>query len=269
MTTDVQRNQHAVEAVVGYAASEGIATITLNRPHRLNAVVPELVESLCQALDRARADGVAAAVLTGAGRAFCSGHDLKQRAAEITEDEDRRRLHRMQDVTRKIRQCPFPVIAAVHGYALGAGCEFALCCDFVVADPGAVFGFPEVGVGLGVTGGISHLLPRTVGPIRAKQLVLLGERFGADEAYRLDLITEVTQAGRHLERALELAAALRERPRRALALAKFALDLGLQSGIDTSYEVEISNALALHNTADATAAALAFQTRADSGTAGS
>lgn len=246
------------EPVVGYQAAEGIAVVTLNRPHRLNAVVPELVEGLCAALSQARADQVGACVLTGAGRAFCSGHDLKQEPEPISEDEDRRRLQRMQDVTRLVRQAPFPVIAAVHGYALGAGCEFALCCDLVVAAADAIFGFPEVGVGLGVTGGISHLLPRMIGPARAKEFVLLGERFGAHEAHRLGLVNRLTEPGDHLRTAMELAAQLRDRPRRALARAKLALDVGPELGIEAAYEIEIANALALHNMEDAAAAAVAF-----------
>jgi len=249
------------DQVVGYQVVDGIAVVTLNRPHRLNAVVPELVEALCVALNRAREDQVAACVLTGAGRAFCSGHDLKQPPETISEHEDRRRLQRMQDVTRLIRQAPFPVIAAVHGYALGAGCEFALCCDLVVAAADAMFGFPEVGVGLGVTGGISHLLPLMVGPARAKEFVLLGERFGAHEAQRLGLVNRLTEPGEHLHCAMELAGQLRERPRGALARAKLALDLGPELGIEAAYEIEIANALALHNSSDATAAASAFQNR--------
>src|SRR5215471_20194463 len=182
----------AGEPVVGYQVADGIAVVTLNRPHRLNAVVPELVEGLCAALSQARADQVGACVLTGAGRAFCSGYDLKQEPELISENEDRRRLQRTQDVTRLVRQAPFPVIAAVHGYALGAGCEFALCSDLVVAASDAQFGFPEVSVGLGVTGGISRLLPLAVGMARAKELVLLGEDYSAAQALELGLINWVT-----------------------------------------------------------------------------
>ncbi|MFD9813356.1 enoyl-CoA hydratase/isomerase family protein [Streptomyces sp. NPDC059080] len=104
----------------------------------------------------------------------------------------RARLDRIQDVTRLIRDAPFPVVAAVHGYALGAGCEFALSCDLVVAAEGTRFGFPEVGVGLSVTGGVSRLLTGAVGPIKAKELILLGEHFDAQEARRLGLVTRVS-----------------------------------------------------------------------------
>jgi 2-(1,2-epoxy-1,2-dihydrophenyl)acetyl-CoA isomerase len=246
---------------VTYELSGGIAVITLNRPHRLNAVVPELVEQLCAALGQARQDDVGACVLTGAGRSFCAGHDLRHEHEPISEAEDRRRLHRIQDVTRLVRQAPFPVIAAVHGYALGAGCEFALCCDLVVASMGTVFGFPEVGVGLGVTGGISRLLPLAVGMAKAKELVLLGERFGAEQALELRLINWVVEPGQHLGFAMDLAARLHDRPRSALARAKHALDLGPEVGIEAAFEVEIASALALHMGADAQDAARAFRDR--------
>lgn len=245
--------------MVTYEFGAGIAVITLNRPHRLNAVVPELVEQLCTALGQARQDDAGACVLTGAGRSFCAGHDLRREHEPISEAEDRRRLHRMQDVTRLVRQAPFPVVAAVHGYALGAGCEFALCCDLVAASTDTVFGFPEVGVGLGVTGGISRLLPLTVGMAKAKELVLLGERFGAEQALELRLINWVVERGQHLGFAMDLAARLRDRPRGALARAKHALDLGPEVGIEASFEVEVASALALHPGADAQDAAKAFR----------
>jgi len=247
------------DELVAYQERGGIAVITLSRPHRLNAVVPELVEELCVALGQARRDDVGACVLAGAGRSFCAGHDLRQEHEPISEAEDRRRLHRVQDVTRLVRQAPFPVIAAVHGYALGAGCEFALCCDLIVATSDAAFGFPEVGVGLGVTGGISRLLPLTVGLAKAKELVLLGERFSAGQALELGLINWVVEPGQHLDFAMDVAARVCDRPRGALARAKRALDLGAEVGIEAAFEVEIANALALHAGSDAADAARAFR----------
>lgn len=251
----------AATDVVLYESEGGIAVITLNRPHRLNAVVPDLVEELCQALSQSRRDDVGACVLTGAGRSFCAGHDLKQEDEPLTEAEDRRRLHRVQDVTRLVRQSPFPVIAAVHGYALGAGCEFALCCDLVAASADAQFGFPEVSVGLGVTGGISRLLPLAVGLARAKELVLLGERFSAQRALDLGLVNWVVEPGQHLRFAMDVAARLRDLPRSALARAKLALDLGADGGMESAFETEIGNALALHKGTDARDAARGFRER--------
>src|SRR5581483_10366051 len=230
-------------AVVEYAASDGIARIELNRPERLNAVVPALTEGLLESLAAARADDAAAVVLSGRGRAFCAGHDLKE--PEPVEDDTaaRARLQRLQDVTRAIRGLPAIVIAAVHGYALGAGCEFALGCDLVVAAETAHFGFPEVGVGLSVTGGISAVLPRVVGPMRAKELLVLGEHFSAVQAMELGLVNRVVPAGRHEAVAAELAAACRDRPPTARALAKSVLDAGMESSVETALEREVEHAL--------------------------
>ncbi len=140
-------------SVVEYAIDGPVARLHLNRPERLNAVVPALTDSLLAGFERASRDGARAIVLAGRGRAFCAGHDLKEPEPVEDDAQARARLQRLQQVTRLIRDFPGIVIAAVHGYALGAGCEFALGCDLVVAGEDARFGFPEVGVGLSVTGG--------------------------------------------------------------------------------------------------------------------
>jgi 2-(1,2-epoxy-1,2-dihydrophenyl)acetyl-CoA isomerase len=225
--------------VVDYELDQSIARIYLNRPYRLNAVVPQLTAALTAALDRAGDDGARVVVLAGRGRAFCSGHDLKEPIETESVLMTRRRVDRIQDVTRAIRRFPGPVIAAVHGYALGAGCEFALGCDLVVASEEAQFGFPEVSVGLSVTGGISRLLPLLVGPLRAKELLLLGERFSAADALSMGLANRVTAAGEHESTASELAARLRDQPALALALAKQALDRGADIALEEAMAAEV------------------------------
>ena len=225
--------------VVDYELAESVAWIRLNRPERLNAVVPELTAALVAAFARAMQDGARVIVLAGRGRAFCSGHDLKEPLPPETVLATRLRVDQIQEVTRAIRRFPGPVIAAVHGYALGAGCEFALGCDLVVAAEDAQFGFPEVSVGLSVTGGISRLLPLLVGPVRAKELLLLGERFGAPRALELGLVNQVTPAGEHEKVAAEIAARLRDRPALALALAKQALDRGAESALEEAMAAEV------------------------------
>ena len=224
---------------VDYELSESVARVYLNRPHRLNAVVPELTAGLVAALARAGQDGARVVVLAGRGRAFCSGHDLKEQLPPETVLATRLRVEQIQDVTRAIRRFPGPVVAAVHGYALGAGCEFALGCDLVVASEDAQFGFPEVSVGLSVTGGISRLLPLLVGPVRAKELLLLGERFGATRALQLGLVNQVAVAGQHEQAAAVIAARLRDQPRLALALAKQALDRGADRALEEAMAAEV------------------------------
>jgi 2-(1,2-epoxy-1,2-dihydrophenyl)acetyl-CoA isomerase len=217
---------------VDYELDQSVARIYLNRPHRLNAVVPELTAGLVAALGRAGQDGARVVILAGRGRAFCSGFDLKEPRPAETVLATRIRVDGIQEVTRAIRRFPGPVVAAVHGYALGAGCEFALGCDLVVAAENAEFGFPEVSVGLSVTGGISRLLPLLVGPVRAKELLLLGDRFGASRALELGLVNRVAPAGQHEEVAAGIAARLRDQPALALALAKQALDRGAECALE-------------------------------------
>jgi 2-(1,2-epoxy-1,2-dihydrophenyl)acetyl-CoA isomerase len=224
--------------VVDYERDQSVARIYLNRPHRLNAVVPELTAGLVAAIDRAGSEGARVAVLAGRGRAFCSGHDLKEPVPQESVLETRLRVDGIQEVTRAIRRFPGAVIAAVHGYALGAGCEFALGCDLVVAAEDAQFGFPEVSVGLSVTGGISRLLPLLVGPVRAKELLLLGDRFGASRALELGLVNRVTPPGQHEEVAAEIAARLADQPALALVIAKQALDRGADSALEEAMATE-------------------------------
>src|SRR5689334_18258727 len=164
--------QQADGAAVELSVDADVAVIALNRPQRLNAVNDQLVEGLLAALSEVEAGDCGAAVLTGRGRAFCAGHDLKEPRGDA--DGLLGRLEHLQDVTRRIRGLSIPVIAAVHGHAVGAGAEFALGCDLVVAAEGTRFRFPEVGVGLSVTGGVTKLLTLLVGPLRAKEMVQIG-----------------------------------------------------------------------------------------------
>jgi len=228
---------------VEYQLSAGVARLHLNRPQRLNAVVPSLVDGLIEALERAQAEKARVVVLAGCGRAFCAGHDLKEPTPDETMLGTRARLERIQDVTRRIRSFPGPVIAAVHGYALGAGCEFALGCDLIVADEGAVFGFPEVGVGLSVTGGISNLLPRIVGPARAKEMLLLGEHIPAARAAELGLINRMVPAGTHEDVALEMAIAIAARPPVSASLAKRVIDAGADATLEEAMATEVEHAI--------------------------
>lgn len=227
---------------VAYSLTDGIAHLELDRPERLNAVSADLVEHLLFGLQRASGEA-AVVVLSGRGRSFCAGHDLKEPPAAETPLQTRVRLHRLQEVTRRVRAFPGIVVAAVQGYALGAGAELALMCDLVVADETARFGFPEVGVGLSVTGGISSLLPRVVGPARAKELLLLGGRLEADQALALGLVNRVVPAGEHVGAATELAQRVLERPPLAASLAKRVVDRAMEAELEASMAAEVDHAL--------------------------
>ena len=174
-------------------AGNGVRIITLNRPHRLNAIVPELLEDLIAALTDADTDsGVRAIVLTGAGRAFCSGDDLKEFAAQSqNEAATRAYIERIQDVTRAMVLGDTPVIGAIRGWAVGGGLEWLINCDFSIAAEGTRCFFPEISLGVFVTGGVTELLPRLVGLQRARELIMLGERFDATQAHAWGLVWQV------------------------------------------------------------------------------
>lgn len=237
---------------VDVSIEQGVAQVRLNRPERLNAVGGTLVDDLLGALDTVARSDAGAVVFSGRGRAFCAGHDLKEPAPE---GDSRARLERLQDVTRRLRGLAQPVVAAVHGYAIGAGAEFALGCDLVLAAEDAMFAFPETGLGLSVTGAASRLLPQLVGPLKAKELLLLGERIDAATALRLGLINDVVpdvHAG-----ATEWARRIAERPRGAVALAKRALDASVD--VAAALELEVSHALITEHTPEVAQSAEAFR----------
>jgi enoyl-CoA hydratase len=174
--------------------AERIATITVNRPDKLNALNAATIGELGAAIDdvRARPD-VAGIILTGAGRAFVAGADIGELAAQ-TPEAARERAERGQATFRRFETSPKPVIAAVNGFALGGGCELALACHVRIASDVAKFGQPEVKLGLIPGYGGTQRLPRLVGRGRALQLLLTGEIIDAAEAFRIGLVNRVVAA---------------------------------------------------------------------------
>src|SRR5262245_13266435 len=178
------------------------ATLRLNRPARLNAVSRELIEDVIAALDTLEADlGVRAIVLTGAGRAFCAGADLTERAGL---DERAVFAHRKRVVALfdRVGRCETPLVAAVNGFAYGGGAELALLCDVILASEQAVFRFPEVALGIIPGGGGCYTLVQAVGPYRARELVLTARKVPADEALALGMVSRVVPADRLLAEAI-------------------------------------------------------------------
>jgi len=193
--------------VISENLGNGVQRIALNRPARLNAITPELLDDLVAALQAADADEeVRAVVLTGEGRAFCSGDDLKDFEEQLAgEAGTRAYIERIQDVTRAMVLGDTPVVGAIRGWAVGGGLEWVINCDFAVATEGTRFFFPEISWGLFVTGGVTELLPRLVGLRRARELIMLGEKFGADEAAEWGILHEVVPQDELMPRALALA----------------------------------------------------------------
>ncbi len=214
-----------------------VAEITLNRPEAMNSISTELAIALTRACaDVAAAPEVRAVVLSAAGeRAFCAGADLKERAG-MTDDELLRQRHVFRAAFGAVLGLPQPAIAAVHGFALGGGTELALSCDLIVADATAVFGLPEVTVGLVPGGGGTQLALRRLGPGRAADLVLTGRRGGAEEAEQIGLVDRRVPLGDDRRVALDLAAQITANSPVAVRAAKRALRHGwgvsLESGLD-------------------------------------
>jgi len=188
-------------------AGDGVRVLTLNRPQRLNAITPELLEDLIAALQAADRDpAIRAVVLTGAGRAFCAGDDLKEFGSQSKDEATTRAyIARIQDVTRAMLLGDTPVIGAVRGWAVGGGLEWVINCDFAIAAEGSRFFFPEIALGVFVTGGVTELLPRLVGLQRARALIMLGERFDAAQAQAWDLVYRVVPDAQLMPEALALA----------------------------------------------------------------
>jgi enoyl-CoA hydratase/carnithine racemase len=195
---------------VSYATFEQrdtTAVISLNRPDRLNAISNALMADLQTAIERAeRSNDIRAVVLTGAGRAFCAGEDLKE-FEQITQSEQTVRQHitAIQVITRAMRHSSKVYITAAHGYAVGGGFEWMINGDLVVAADDLVAYFPEMDQALFPTGGVSWLLPMAVGYHRAMELVLLGERQSAERLQQLGLVNWMVTKQHLLEKALEIA----------------------------------------------------------------
>ncbi|WKE69132.1 enoyl-CoA hydratase family protein [Streptomyces sp. WP-1] len=235
--------------------ADGVATVTLARPDKLNALTfgayADLRDLLAE-LSRERA--VRALVLAGEGRGFCSGGDVDEIIGATLALDTAQLLdfNRMTgQVVRAIRECPYPVIAAVHGVAAGAGAVLALASDFRVADPSARFAFLFTRVGLsGGDMGAAYLLPRVVGLGHATRLLMLGEPVRAPEAERIGLISELTEEGHADEAAAALARRLADGPALAHAQTKALLTAELDMPLAASVELDAATQALLMNGED-------------------
>ncbi|MEU7638371.1 MULTISPECIES: enoyl-CoA hydratase family protein [unclassified Streptomyces] len=234
---------------------DGVATVTLARPEKLNALTFESYADLRDLLaELSRERSVRALVLAGEGRGFCSGGDVEE-IIGVTLGMDTAQLldfNRMTgQVVRAIRECPFPVIAAVHGVAAGAGAVLALAADFRVADPSARFAFLFTRVGLsGGDMGAAYLLPRVIGLGHATRVLMLGDPVRAPEAERLGLISELAEEGRADERAAALARRLADGPALAHAQTKALLTAELDMPLAAAVEMDAATQALLMNSAD-------------------
>jgi enoyl-CoA hydratase/carnithine racemase len=229
-----------------------VSIVTLNRPERLNAIGLQLLQDLHEALVAAQADPqTRVIVLTGAGRAFCAGDDLKeftQQSASNASAADT--CDRIQQITRDIMFGPKLVIGAVHGFAVGGGFEWVLNCDMVVAADDLVAFFPEMALGHFVTGGVTHLLPQALGHQRAMELIVLGERLSGTTLHQLGLVNRVVKAEAVLASAVELAHQVASRSRLATSQLKKLMTTQLSSQLIGALEQERQAALACFGDSD-------------------
>jgi len=208
-----------------------VATLTLNRPERRNAIDDAMRYEMIDAFDRiARDDAVRAVVVTGAGKGFCSGGDVKGMQARLSAPPGEiamngwRRQHRTHHMLSALHTLPKPTIAAVNGAATGLGCDLALCCDFVVLSDAATMAMSYVHRGLIPDGGGMYFLPRRVGLPRAKELIFSGRTVAAEEALRIGMVDRVAPAEALVAEARGWAAELSKAPPGAIALSKTILD---------------------------------------------
>jgi enoyl-CoA hydratase len=243
-----------------YETRAGVAHIRLNRPHRLNAMVPQLMRDLHDALQAAATDqDVRVVILSGEGRAFCAGDDLKEAAKGYDGVAAVRQfITEIQQVTVDMKTMRKPIIGAVHGYAVGGGCELALGCDLIVAAEDAKFGFPETSVAQFVTGGITYFLPRAVGLAKAKELVMTGEFFDGREAERLGLVNRAVPKEEVLPCAEALAKKIMEKAPISIELTKAVIESGVQTDLATAMALETTSTITCFLTEDAKEGARAF-----------
>jgi enoyl-CoA hydratase/carnithine racemase len=219
-------------------SSEGpVCVVTLRREEKLNALSTQLERELKDALGGDAVRSSACVVVTGGGRSFSAGADVTELRGRSPADV-LAYYGETGDVYEQVAALPQPTVSAIAGYCLGGGLELALATDFRVADETAVFGFPEVSLGILPSSGGTQRLTRLLGPAAAKELLLLRERFDAQEALARGLVLEVVRAGEALARAVELARGLAELPALAATLTKRAIDAVPEASRDAGILIE-------------------------------
>ena len=233
------------------AFDAGVATITLNRPDKRNAISYELIRELMTAFEAVDSSGARVLVLTGAGKAFCSGIDLENLKSLIgcTPEQSLADSQMMAIFFRTLYDFPKPTIAAVNGAALAGGIGLATLCDFTLAVPEAKFGYTEVRIGF-VPAIVSTFLLRQVGEKIAHDLLLTGRLFDAEEALRIGLVTEIVLAENLMKRTAELAAQLMENSPGSLLYTKRLLSAAARGELDAQIDAAIRENAAIRSTPD-------------------
>ena len=222
-----------------YEKIDEIAIIKLNRPKVLNAINMQLTHDLHQALAEVALDtSVKGVILKGEGRAFCAGDDLSENPFGIAVEDLLRHVEVLQDTTRIMLNMEKCIVAAVHGYALGAGCEWAMSADIRIAAEGTKFGFPETNVGAGVTNAGTKLLPLLVGIGRAKWMIFSNDRIDARTAEQWGLVNQVVPLEDLDKTAMALAKKIAANSTLSIKLAKKQLNYGTYQDYEQQMELE-------------------------------
>jgi enoyl-CoA hydratase/carnithine racemase len=237
--------------------SDGVATLRLDRPpmNALNVQVQEEIRAA--AAEASEREDVRAVVLYGGEKVFAAGADIKE-MAEMSYTDMVQRSGPLQSSLTAVARIPKPVVAAVTGYALGGGCELALCADIRIAADNAKLGQPEILLGIIPGAGGTQRLSRLVGPAKTKDIVFTGRFVGAEEALAIGLVDKVVPAEQVYESALAWASAFAHGPAYALRAAKESIDLGLDSDLDTGLAIERQQFAALFATEDRSAGMRSF-----------
>jgi enoyl-CoA hydratase len=240
------------------SVQDRIATLTVNRPDKLNALNATLIGELGVAIDEMQGrDDVAGIILTGAGRAFVAGADIAELAG-ISALEGKRLARRGQEVFRRFEISPKPTVAAVNGFALGGGCELAMACQIRIAAEPAKFGQPEVKLGVIPGYGGTQRLPRLVGRGRALQLLLTGEMIDAQEAFRIGLVNRVVAPDQLIPAATSMIQQMLINAPLGIAACIDVLDRGLEMPLDDALALEATQFGVLIATSDTAEGTKAF-----------
>lgn len=224
-----------------FEVEEKVATITLNHPENRNALSLDLLSEFTDAVSRVRQDqGVGALVITGTGKSFCSGVDIKEMASQqgFGPEERRAAIRSFYDKATCFLDLDVPVIAAINGHAMGAGCTLALACDIRLAAQGAKLGLGFVKIGLHPGAGTTCILPRLVGPAKACELLLTGDTIDADEAARIGMVNHAVPAEELQAHAGELAAKIAKGPPIPVRMMKKAIYQGQREDLEILMEYE-------------------------------
>ena len=223
---------------IKYEEEGMIAVLTINRPKALNALNSKVLDELDKTLDNVDINKIRALIITGAGeKSFVAGADIGEMSS-LTKEQGKAFGKKGNDVFRKLETFPIPVIAAINGFALGGGCEISMSCDIRICSDNAIFGQPEVGLGITPGFGGTQRLARLVGQGMAKQMIYTGRNIKADEAFRIGLVNAVYPQSELLNEAKKMAETIARQAPIAVRNAKKAINDGLQVDMDKAIEIE-------------------------------